>query len=393
MAAIQPQSTPVPGAAGRCAKNPLWNSGPRAHYFTYNERPDEGPVAASTPPPVTWEYRDVTSRDIFLHSLTRGRTPRPATGSATSVATTDLMGDVGAAFPEAHRDPERMATLAEAAHTVLGFDNVMPLFSVWHESEALGCTVDWGDRTRMPDSRGAIYAIEDLPVIPADLLDRPGCRVPLEALRMLKQRLGNDAAIMGKVFGPWTLGYHVYGVEEFLVNTLLNPDAVKRGMARLKEVTVAFALAQIEAGADALCLADHATRDLCSPDAYRDFLRDTHAELVERIPCPIILHICGDTSDRIRYINETGIACFHFDSKVPAREARRLAAGHLSLMGGTANIDIILRGNVEAVERDVADKIAAGIDIIGPECAVPLDAPYRNLAALSAAAKRAVNSP
>ena len=32
--------------------------------------------------------------------------------------------------------------------------------------------------------------------------------------------------------------------------------------------------------------------------------------------------------------------------------------------------------------------LAAGIDVIGPECAVPLDAPCRNLAALAAEAKR-----
>jgi hypothetical protein len=35
----------------------------------------------------------------------------------------------------------------------------------------------------------------------------------------------------------------------------------------------------------------------------------------------------------------------------------------------------------------VAAKLAAGIDIIGPECAVPLDAPYANLRTLAQVAK------
>jgi len=194
-------------------------------------------------------------------------------------------------------------------------------------------------------------------------------------------------AIVGKVFGPWTLGYHVFGVQEFLMATLDDPDAVRRALNVLKEVTVTFAQAQIEAGADALCLGDHATRDLCSPDAYRDFLRDVHAELVQRIPCPLILHICGDTSDRIGYIRETAVPCFHFDSKVPAMRARELAGERLALMGGTSNLTVIRSGTHEQIAADIRGKLQARIDTLGPECAVPLDAPCGNLTEFAARAK------
>ena len=140
-------------------------------------------------------------RDIFLSATRRKKTPRPATGSAVSVVTADLMSEVGAAFPQAHLDPTTMADLAEASYTVLGFDNVMPLFSVWHESEALGCQVNWGDPLHMPDSRGRIYAVGDDIRIPTDLLGRRGCRVPLEALTILRKRIGGEAAIIGRTVG------------------------------------------------------------------------------------------------------------------------------------------------------------------------------------------------
>jgi MtaA/CmuA family methyltransferase len=327
------------------------------------------------------------SRDVFINALRRRATPRPATGSATSVVTIDLMEKVGVYFPQAHQDAEKMAVLAAAGYTELGFDNVMPLFSVWHESSALGCRVEWGAVDSMPDCREALCRMGEEIHVPPDLLSRPGCEVPLHALTLLRERYGEEIAIVGKVFGPWTLGYHVFGVQEFLINTLLEPDAVRRAMDTLKEVTVQFANAQIDAGADALCLADHATRDLCSPAAYRDFLRDTHQELRDRIRCPLILHICGDTADRIPYIRETGLAGFHFDSKVPALTARELAGEHLSLMGGTSNLNVIRTGTAEVVVRDVQEKISAGVDIIGPECAVPLDAPYANMKLLATEAK------
>ena len=65
-------------------------------------------------------------REIFLNAVEQKAVPRPATGSATSIATVDLMEKVGIYFPEAHLDAGKMAELAAAGHEVLGFDNVMP---------------------------------------------------------------------------------------------------------------------------------------------------------------------------------------------------------------------------------------------------------------------------
>jgi MtaA/CmuA family methyltransferase len=329
------------------------------------------------------------SREIFLASLRRQPAPRVAVGSGTSVITTDLMEEAGVGFPEAHLEADKMARLAAAGHTVLGFDNIMPLFGVWHESAALGCEVDWGDHQHMPAGRPCSPSIEVCPAMPKDFLLQPACAVPLEAIRQLKRKHGDEAAIVGKVFGPWTLGLHVFGLEEFLVSTLLKPDAVKRAMRGLLEVTVAFANAQLESGADALTLADHCTRDLVCAASYRDFLLELHQELHARIRAPLILHICGDTADRLGYIRTTGLECFHFDSKVPAVVARQLAGAELALMGGTSNLTVLRSGSREAITRDVQEKRAAGIDILGPECAVPLDAPWANLKTLVEEARKA----
>lgn len=318
-------------------------------------------------------------KDIFLAGIARKPAPRVGLGSATSMVTADLMDQVGVSFPEAHLNAEAMARLAEAGHTVLGFDNVMPLFSVWHESAALGCPVDWGSKRQWPDGKAIHASIHDTVQIPADFLKHAGCAVPLQALQLLQRRLGGTVAVQGKVFGPWTLGYHLFGVEDFLMATLLEPDAVKRVMRTLIEVTVAFANAQLDSGADVITLADHCTRDLCSPETYRDFLFEIHQELNARIRCPIALHICGNTADRLQYIRETGLACFHFDSKVSAAEARQLAGPGLALMGGTSNFDIVRNGTAEAITADVEEKLRVGINVLGPECAVPLDAPRANL--------------
>ena len=320
------------------------------------------------------------AKQEFMDALTRRIPGIPAGGPGTSIVSIELMNHLNIYFPEAHLDARQMAALAGAGHTIYGFDVVMPLFSVWHESAALGCPVDWGNRNVMPDCSKHIFETDKDVSIPSDFLTRPACRVPLEAISLLKKELGNMAAVCGKVFGPWTIGYHVFGVENFLANTLLEPDMIMRAMDKLKAVTLQFANAQIEAGADCLLLGDHATRDLCSPAAYGSFLKEIHTELVEEIDCPLILHICGDTSDRIKMIDETNIHCFHWDTKTGSPvKIRQLAGERLSLMGGLNNIDILRSGSEEQIKAAVDTSINAGIDIIAPECAVPLDTPMKNL--------------
>jgi len=331
------------------------------------------------------------SREIFMNAMTgkakaNGRYV-PACGSAVSMVTTELMDKCGHAFPQAHVDAETMAGLAMAGHTITGFDNVMPVFSTRHEMAALGAEVDWGRKNLMPDSKRALLGSLDEDVaIPADFLKRPAAKVILDAVGLLKRRLGSDAAVVGKVFGPWTLGYDVYGVEGFLIGSLTEPDKVKRAMEKMLDVTLLFARAQIEAGADVIALCDHCTRDLCSPETYRDFLREIHTRAVAEIPVPIVLHICGNTGDRIAYIRETKVAMFHYDSRTGIAKALAEAAD-MPLMGGTDNISIVRNGTPETIEADIREKLASKIAIIGPECAVPLDAPNRNLEQIAAGVK------
>ncbi len=323
-------------------------------------------------------------RRRFLEAVGRANTSgRLVFGTGTSVVCQELMAQVGVGFPEAHLDPEKMAALAMAGHTVLGFDVVMPLFSVCHEAAAMGCNVNWGSADMMPESGKPIFRDADDIRIPADLLKREGCAVPLAAISLLKERLGAAAAVCGKVFGGWTQGYHYFGTENFLITTIDDPGQTQRILDKLLPVTLQFARAQIDAGADCILLADHATRDLCSPASYRRFLMPLHSRLAEEIRVPLVLHVCGDTSDRIGMIAQTGIGCFHWDTITGSpSDVRRLAGDELALMGGISNYKL-LRGTPEEIMADAVAAARSDVDVIGPECAVPLGTPLENLKAIA----------
>jgi len=318
----------------------------------------------------------------FLSALFGGRIDRPSVANPTSIATVELMERTGSYFPDAHLDGEKMAILAAAGHDLLGYDTISPVFSVQQEAAALGCQVDWGDRQNMPVNTTSPFSEPDEIRIPADFLDQPSIHAVLEAIRMLRSRYGDHVAIVGKVMGPWTLSYHLYGIQPFLIDTIDNPDRVGRFLNVLKEVTVLFGQAQMRSGADVLVVADHATGDLVSPACYRDFLLPVHREITKRLGCPTILHICGDTTNRLDHIATAGFDAFHFDSKVRAAEALRIVNGRITLVGNVNNPQTLLHGSPEQVKAETKALVAAGVTIIGPECAVPLATPNRNLAAI-----------
>jgi MtaA/CmuA family methyltransferase len=153
-----------------------------------------------------------------MSALYNGRKgDRPPAGNPTSIVCHGLMDAAGVSFPEAHVDANAMADLALAGHEILGFDTVMPEYSVHQESAALGCDVDWGDRDTMPDSKTSPYADFSDIQIPENILEKPPMRVVLDALSILRHNVGDKVAIIGKVMGPWTLSYHMAGTQNFLL--------------------------------------------------------------------------------------------------------------------------------------------------------------------------------
>ncbi len=328
-------------------------------------------------------------RNLVMSALLGGRPgPRPAVGNPTSIACHGLMEKAGVFFPEAHLNAQAMAELALAGHAEIGFDTVMPEYSVVQEAAALGAQVDWGDRDQMPDVKNFPNADFSDIVIPADFLEKPSCRVVLDALSILRRQVGGRVAIIGKVMGPWTMSYHMAGTQNFLLAVGMGErDKVTKMLRQLVPVTIAFINAQFAAGADVVVLADHATRNLVGPYHYKEYLLPIHQEITAQVGGPIILHVCGNCSDRLELFAESGVDAYHFEWQVDAKEAVRRIGSRVSLAGNINNPQTLLQGTPEDVYRQARYAIEAGVHLIGPECAIPLSTPIENLKAIAEAVR------
>ena len=329
-----------------------------------------------------------TSYNLIMSALYNGRKGKhPPVGNPTSIICHGLMDACGISFPEAHLDAQAMADLAMAGNEIAGFDTVMPEYSVDQEAAALGCEVDWGDRDRMPDNKTFPYADFSDIEIPENLLEKASMRVVLDALSILRRRKGGEVAIIGKVMGPWTLSYHMAGTQNFLLQIGLGEKKkVIKMIRQLMPVTINYAKAQFRAGADAVVVADHVTGSLVGPYHYEEILLPVHKEITAEVSGPLILHVCGNCSDRLTLFAQAGFDAYHFEWQIDARMAVEKVGHQISLVGNINNPQTLYQGTEEEVYQQTRYAIDAGVNIIAPECAIPLATPLKNLKAIVSAA-------
>jgi uroporphyrinogen decarboxylase len=96
-----------------------------------------------------------------------------------------------------------------------------------------------------------------------------------------------------------------------------------------------------------------------------------------------ILHICGNTSDRLDLFPMTGASTIFFDQKVDMAKAREALEGKMSFGGNVAPVHVLLNQDVAGVEKACREVIetagsAPGFVLV-PGCDIPPTIPYENL--------------
>jgi len=330
----------------------------------------------------------MSSRERFLSALYGGRVDRIPTAALTSVINYESLEALGINFADVHLDPELMANIAAVSYENLGYDTIMPVAHAHLESASLGCDIDWGDNLNWPGMRKQFFFSSPGEVsIPDDFLRRPAMDTVLKSIKILRERYGNKVAIIGKTYGPWSLAYHAYDVQTFLMDTILEPQKVYDFLDALLPASIMSAKAQMEAGADAILWGDHATGDLTSADTYKKFLWPIHCKINKELKFPIILHICGNTIDRLDFIAQSGFEGFHFDSKCgDPFKAKEIVGSRMALAGFVNNPVILMNSTPQEVYQQTMYALEAGVEIAGPECCIPLQTPTINLKTIAKAA-------
>ena len=330
----------------------------------------------------------MNTKERFMNALRLQPVDRPPVAAVVTGITVDMMEKTGVFWPEAHRDVDQLAALAASVWEVSGIECIKLPFGMTVEVEIFGAPIDFGTRDTLPSEVAHIYDHPDELVIPKNFMDSGRVPTVLAAISKLHQRYKDEVAIVSSIVGPFATAAKLFGFDNLFPWIITNPDYVRQILDELKELSIQYANAQVEAGADAILIGEATcSGDLISPDTYANFVADLHTEICAEIQAPSILHICGNSTYHIPHIARTGVACYSFDEGLNLEMAREHLKGKVALAGYVPTVEVLLQGTPELVYQASLECLGNQVDILAPGCSLPQHSSLENIAAMVQAVK------
>lgn len=228
----------------------------------------------------------------------------------------------------------------------------------------------------------------------------PGIQALWEVAAQVERLAGQEFAVAVHGWGPFTLAGQLCGVERLMAGLLREQNFVKKVLAFTTELAAAFFLPAVARGVSLISLSEPTSSgDLISRCHFIEYVLPVIREVTRRIRvagAEVLLHICGDISDRLDLIAQSGVAGLSVDYKVDLGLARVETRNCICLAGNVNPVAVMEQGTPEMVLAEARKCIelaaAGGGYILMPGCDLPPGVPLANIKALVAAA-RTCHSP
>ena len=308
--------------------------------------------------------------------------------SVTQTGIVELMDEVGAPWPESHTNPELMAKLAIANYELSGLEAVRLPYCLTVLVEAMGCEINMGTKNRQPSVTAHPYP-KDLEgaAIPADLLQRGRIPAVLEAIKIVREKVGPDVPIIGGMEGPVTVASDLVSVKSFMKWSIKKTDLLEQALDLATEAAVIYANAMVEAGADIIAIADPvASPDLMSPDTFRQFFQSRLQKFSASVNSVTVLHICGKVNAILSDMADCGFEGLSVEEKIGSvKEGKKVIEDRARLVGNVSSPFTLLPGPIDKIKAEAKQALEGGIDVLAPGCGIAPMTPLENIKALVAA--------
>ena len=268
-----------------------------------------------------------------------------------------------------------------------GFDQVSAISDPYRETQGFGAEIEYLTasvprcvKPPLEDDRDFTRWPAPDPVRSERMLDR------IRAVEEYKKRVWHQYSILGWIEGPAAEAADLRGVTNFLMDLLEDPDYAGRLMDRCVEVGIAFAAAQIQAGADTVGIGD-AIASQVSAETYETLILPREQRLiagVHRAGGRVRLHICGNTTHLLPYFPRLQADIIDLDWQVNLLEARRHLGPEIALCGNLDPVSAVANSTPERIRVALATAYgeAGNRYLAGAGCEIPVGTPEANLKAL-----------
>lgn len=314
-----------------------------------------------------------------------------------------MMHNLKHTFQEMIGNPEKLAEAiiemneqvqCDIVYVGSGFNNV--------QYKALGASVKFG-RIGAPEMVAPI--VENLSDVKKlytylDKLEKDDIiQLIQRTTRIVNQRIGDSHLVATAAFGPFTGAGQLLGVEKLMRSMYRDKDFVKALLEFKVEFLYKLFLPMMNEGyLDCIFLADPtASSNLISKRQFEEFAFPYLVEFIRRVKgfgVKVLLHICGNTSDRLDLFLETGADCTSLDMSVDLKAAKNcFGSRKMCLAGNLTPVHVLERGSADKVREEARADIDEAADgggfILMPGCDIPPTVPLENIREFVNAARQA----
>ena len=259
----------------------------------------------------------------------------------------------GRTFMDMVRTPELACEVTLQPIRRYGFNAAILFSDILTVPEAMGLEVTFPGGG--PQVEPVVRSAADV-----DALRQPDVGVSLayvaDAMRLCREGLGPDRALLGFAGAPWTLAAYMVegaGSKSFAILRALlwqQPDVLARLLDRLADVVIDLLLLQVEAGADAVQVFDTWAGELHAAD-YRRVVLPSTVRIIEAmhargVPVVLFARHPGHLTDATLEANPTAIG---MDWRVDVAE----------VVGKAAAKGIAVQGNLDPAELFAPHEVIA----------------------------------
>jgi len=313
----------------------------------------------------------ITPRQRVLKFIKGEQVDRPPVFSGMGNIIKPVLDKYGIKFSNVHRDPELMAKAAVGMYREYGFECAVIPFDFAVEAEALGSKpnfYDGEDQVLYPTIKEkAIKDVGEL-VVPDDLANTARIPVVTEAIKIARAELGDEVAIGTYILGPFTLAGQLKELDELLEESFTEPEKTNELLEKLSDVIIDIFNLYRDAGADYFTLREMgATSDVLSPKSFNSLVKPHLLKIIDKMPRPNILHICGNTNYIVEDMAKCGADAISVDHKNELLVSREKIGPDVVMFSGFDPIKVLHQGKLEDV-RPEALKMREGASAVWPGC-------------------------
>ena len=322
-------------------------------------------------------------KENLINALTGEKVDVKPVVSVTQLGIVDAMEKTNTSWPEAHTDPEQMATLASSLYELVGLECARLPFCLTVEAEALGCDVSLGNNERVPEVEISPFEYADDIEAPNDFIKRGRIPTVLNAIDILKEKYEDLPIIVG-ITGPFTLTGHLLGIENLVRYMKTDIEEVEIAVENCVDVSMDYVEAIQDHGADIICVNEPtASPELIDPNQFKSLIKPNLEDLADYIEIPKVLHICGSTQPIIRDMATCGFNGISVEEAVNIPQAEKdIEDVDCVILGNISTSNTLLSGSTEDVKNDVKNVLGEGIDLIAPSCGIAPNSPLDNIKAM-----------